>query len=149
MSRGPGQVQRRALLILSENPLLDARGVAALIFGGGDTLRLTPSQYSSVRRALSTLKLRRLVVDLGNFCTGLRHSYCAREEAFWILHEIYFSGGGAKAFWPNERVALFYWIELRRRRQEYNEQLRRLTLHKWRRDTGHAAAARWIRRTNA
>lgn len=134
MSRGLGHIQRKALAVLAEMPMLRASEVAALVFKVRDGGGPTPAQYSSVRRALASLTRGRHVIDLGGFHAGARHCYCLRDEAFWILHRIYREGGGARAFWPNDKAAIFYGIELRLRRRESLEKLRRLNLHRWRRD---------------
>lgn len=134
MSRGLGHIQRKALAVLVEQPMLQASEVAALVFKVSDGSPATPAQYSSVRRALASLARCHQVLDLGGFYAGVRHCYCLREEAFWLLHSIYKKGGGARAFWPNGKAAVFYGIELRLRRRDSLEQLRRLKLHRWRHD---------------
>lgn len=134
MSRGFGYIQRKVLQVLGQEPLLDARGVAAAIFGSGDPAAITQSQYSSVRRALGRLSQGRHVIDLGGFYVGGRHCYCPREEAFWILDGVYRSAGGTRAFWPHIEAAMFYGLERRRRKLAAIEQLRRLKLYQWRHD---------------
>lgn len=134
MSRGPGHVQRKVLHAMTGNVLLDALGVTAAVFAGGDRSAVTPSQYSSVRRALARLATGHHVVDLGAFYADARHRYCLREEAFWILHRIYRTGGGAQALWPHVDAAIFYGLELRRRRRESVDMLRRLCIFRWRRE---------------
>jgi len=146
MSRGLGRIQSKALCALIVQPMLEAREVAALIFGVEEASALTASQYSSVRRALANLVRCGQIVDLGSFYAGPRHLYCPREEGFWILHRIYGAAGGPKALWPNGRAALFYGLELRRRRRESLEQLRRLQLYRWRHERAYAESARRLRR---
>lgn len=146
MSRGLGHIQRKTLSVLAEQPILRASEVAALVFKVSEGSPTTPAQYSSVRRALASLVRHHHILDLGGFYTGVRHSYCLREEAFWLLHSIYKKGGGARAFWPNWKAAIFYGIELRLRRRDSLEQLRRLKLHRWRHEGRNFRIARQVRR---
>lgn len=146
MSRGLGHVQRKALQVMGKTALLDARGVAAAIFGDGDRSAVTSSQYSSVRRALSRLVAGHHVFDVGAFYAGTRHRYCLREEAFWILHQIYRAGGGARALWPHGDAAIFYGLELRRRRRESVNMLRRLCIFRWRCEARSSQKEKSLRR---
>jgi hypothetical protein len=94
MSRGPGWLERAILDLLHLNeylssPLLAAKACAAHSPDPPPDLAIDPTraQEVAVRRALSRLQKRGLVVKLGSMYPGERCSYADREHALAILRK--------------------------------------------------------------
>jgi len=93
MSRGPGHVERDILTVLRLNEHVSAPDLAVLVFQDGPNFEPpTPSQYTSVRRALARLQKRGEVIKLGNMFQNERCSYANRATAVDII------GRGVEAF---------------------------------------------------
>jgi hypothetical protein len=91
MSRGPW-LERAILDLLRLNEYLSAPLLAAKVYAAPDpppdeAIDPTPAQPSAVRRALSRLQKRGLVVKLGSMYPGERCSYADREHALAIVRK--------------------------------------------------------------
>jgi len=97
MSRGPGWLERAILDLLRMNaylsvPLLASKAYAAYAPDAPDpppdiAIDPTRAQEVVVRRALSRLQKRGLVVKLGSMYPGERCSYANREQALAIVRK--------------------------------------------------------------
>ena len=94
MGRGPGWLERAILDLLGINEYLSAPLLAAKAYTADapdapdpppdEAIDPTPAQRAAVRRALSKLQKRGLVVKLGSRYPGERCSYADREHALTI-----------------------------------------------------------------
>src|SRR5271168_1549984 len=97
MGRGPGWLERAILDLLRLNeylssPLLAAKAYTAYAPHAPDpppdeVIDPTPAQLAGVRRALSRLQKRGLVVKLGHMYPGERCSYADRDHALAIVRK--------------------------------------------------------------
>ena len=97
MSRGPSWLERAILDLLRLNEYLSAPLLAAKAYTAhapdapdpppDEAIDPTPAQRSAVRRALSRLQKRGLVVKLGPMYPGERCSYADREHALAIVRK--------------------------------------------------------------
>ena len=97
MSRGPSWLERAILDLLHLNEYLSAPLLAAKVYAAyapdapdpppDEAIDPTPAQRSAVRRALSRLQKRGLVVKLGSRYPGERCSYADREHALTIVRK--------------------------------------------------------------
>ena len=89
MGRGPGWLERAILDLLRLNEYLSAPLLAGKAYAAHAPTRSatdtaidpTPAQRAAVRRALSRLQKRGLVLKLGSMFPGERCSYADREHA--------------------------------------------------------------------
>jgi hypothetical protein len=89
MSRGPW-LERAILDLLHLNEYMSALLLAAKVYAAyapDEAIDPTPAQRSAVRRALSRLQKRGLVVKLGSMYPGERCSYADREHALAIVRK--------------------------------------------------------------
>jgi hypothetical protein len=97
MSRGYGWLERAILDLLHLNEHLSAPILAGMAYTAyapdapdptpDEAIDPTPAQQQAVRRALSKLQKRGLVVKLGNRFHGERCSYADREHALAIVRK--------------------------------------------------------------
>jgi hypothetical protein len=97
MGRGPGWLERAIRDLLRRNeylsaPLLAAKAYTAYAPDAPDpppdeAIDPTPAQRAAVRRTLSRLQKRGLVVKLGNMYPGERCSYADREHTLAIVRK--------------------------------------------------------------
>ena len=97
MGRGPGWLERAILDLLGINEYLSAPLLAAKAYTADapdapdpppdEAIDPTPAQRAAVRRALSKLQKRGLVVKLGSRYPGERCSYADREHALTIVRK--------------------------------------------------------------
>ena len=93
MSRGAGWLQRAILDLLRLNEYLSAPLLAAKAYADApdsptdEAIDPTPAQRAAVRRALSKLQKRGLLVKLGSMYPGERCSYADREHGLAIVRK--------------------------------------------------------------
>ena len=125
MGRGPGWLERAILDLLGINeylsaPLLAAKAYTAYAPDAPDpppdeAIDPTPAQRAAVRRALSKLQKRGLVVKLGSRYPGERCSYADREHALTIVRkEVQHLGLQSLRHYPR-RVQELYADEIARK----------------------------------
>jgi hypothetical protein len=97
MSHGPGWLERAILDLLRLNEYLSAPILAGMAYTAyapdapdrppDKAIDPTPAQRAAVRRVLSKLQKRGLVVKLGSMYPGERCSYADREHALAIVRK--------------------------------------------------------------
>jgi len=117
MSRGFGWLERAVLDLLHRNEHMAAPELAAIAYAAdapdappAAPERVPPptaAQQQAVRRALSNLQKRGLVVKLGHLFNGERCSYADREHALLIARK-YVRCFGNQALGDHRRLAELY-----------------------------------------